>query len=142
MTHKSISDWHRSVYRKNHNKQRLTDEWQKAKAACLKRDKNTCQRCDRKGNKYERPLTAHHIIPRNEGGEDYLDNLIALCDPCHDYVEIHRLKTKVDIMGSYEDEVNFHLENSEDEFSDRRDDESFARPDWHKWVYGGQKRPR
>jgi hypothetical protein len=141
MTHKSIPDWHRFVYRKNYGKRKVTDEWQKVKAACLKRDKNTCKRCDKKGDKYERPITAHHILPRSDGGEDYLENLISLCDPCHDYVEIHELRTRVDIIGSYEDEVNLHLEMSEESDSGLRE-ESFIRPEWHKWVYGGQKRSR
>lgn len=141
MTHKSISDWHR-VYRKNYKKTQYTDDWAKAKVACLKRDKNTCQRCDKKGNNYERHVTAHHIIPRAEEGANDLSNLITLCDPCHDFVEIHDLRTWAEIIGSYEDEVNRSLEASENERTEDRTDEGyhFIRPDWHKYVYGGQRR--
>lgn len=142
MTHNSIPDWRRFVYHKNYKKEKYTDEWAKAKAACLKRDKNICQRCDRKGNS-DRKLTAHHIIPRAEEGPNELSNLITLCDPCHDYVEIHNLRTWAEIIGSYEDEVNLNLEIAEsEELEDRKTDEGyhFIRPEWHKYVYGGQKR--
>jgi hypothetical protein len=141
MTPKSIPDWHRFVYRKNYQKTKYTDEWAKARAACLKRDKNTCQRCDRKGN-HDRKLTAHHLIPRAEDGPNELSNLITLCDPCHDYVEINDLRTWADIMGSYEDEINTRLGMAEDEETQDATDEGyhFIRPEWHKYVYGGQRR--
>lgn len=29
---------------------------------------------------------AHHVLPRGRGGKDTLDNLVALCHPCHTYV--------------------------------------------------------
>jgi HNH endonuclease len=140
MTHRIISDWHK-IYRKNYKKEKFTDEWVKAKAACLKRDKNTCQRCDRKGND-SRSLTAHHRIPRAEDGSDDLSNLITLCNPCHDYVEIRNLRTWAEIIGSYEDEINGNFTDAEKEETEDRTDEGyhFTRPEWHKYVYGGQKR--
>lgn len=144
MTHNSIPDWRRFVYHKNYKKTRYTDEWAKAKAACLKRDKNTCQRCERKANA-DRKVTAHHMIPRAEDGPDNITNLITLCDPCHDYVEIHNLRTWAEIIGSYEDEINLNLENAEtenDESQTKDRDYSFYRPEWHKYVYGGQRRRR
>lgn len=30
------------------------------------------------------PLQAHHRLQREQGGKDRLDNLVALCRPCHD----------------------------------------------------------
>jgi len=147
MTHNSIPDWHPAVYHKNYNKNKYTDEWNKVKAACLKRDKHTCQRCERRGSENRQEglihVTAHHIIPRSDDGGNNLENLITLCDPCHDYVEVHGLKTKVDIIGSYEDEINLGLETAERNHNDEpRTDEGyhFTRPEWHKYVYGGQKR--
>jgi len=41
-----------------------------------------CARCKDKA-----ALTIHHIIPRSIGGEDYPENLIALCFKCHNDVE-------------------------------------------------------
>jgi hypothetical protein len=124
------------VYHKNYKKSKPTDAWLKAKQACLKRNKYTCQRCEKKGPQ-GKGLTAHHIIPRAEDGSDELSNLITLCDPCHDYVEIQNFRTWASIIGSYETESNIDANQST-----RLKDEgySFKRPAWHKYVYGGQRR--
>ena len=47
------------------------------RAAVLERDEN-CQKCMRADG-----LNVHHIISRDEGGTDDLDNLIILCEICH-----------------------------------------------------------
>jgi 5-methylcytosine-specific restriction endonuclease McrA len=132
------TDWHMKVYHKNYKKSKLTDGWFKAKAACLKRDKYTCQRCEMR-NTQGRGLTAHHITPRADDGGDDLTNLITLCDPCHDYVEVHELRTRAAIIGSYEVEFDMSAEQTE-----QPTDEGyhFVRPAWHRWVYGGQKKPQ
>jgi hypothetical protein len=46
---------------------------------CFKRDRGICQLC--MGCKTN--IEAHHIIPLKENGEDILENLITLCEPCH-----------------------------------------------------------
>lgn len=46
------------------------------------RDFNMCQCCYR----YNEALPVHHIIPLFMGGEDVAENMIALCDACHDMV--------------------------------------------------------
>ena len=51
----------------------------------LYRDGHTCKRC--KGKKKDKILNVHHIVSRKAGG-DRPDNLITLCETCHD--EIHR----------------------------------------------------
>jgi len=45
----------------------------------LKRDRFTCQYC----NKSRNPLTIDHIVPRNKGGEDSWENLVAACSKCN-----------------------------------------------------------
>ena len=51
------------------------------------RDGEYCQNRDCK-NKYT-SLTVHHIIPRSQGGSGTNPcNLISLCWPCHDRVEV------------------------------------------------------
>ena len=47
------------------------------KATIRKRDKEKCRVCDRDSDK------VHHIIPNGKATED---NLIVLCDQCHEYV--------------------------------------------------------
>lgn len=37
-----------------------------------------CYFCDEKKN-----IHNHHIIPKNKGGSDELDNILRLCKPCH-----------------------------------------------------------
>lgn len=64
--------------------------WRRVRAAALERDHYLCQDClaaKRRGERIRarRATMVHHILPR----EDYpelelaLDNLISLCDPCH-----------------------------------------------------------
>jgi len=45
---------------------------------------NMCLMCFSKNNY----VSKHHIIPRKYGGENNIENLINLCNNCHDYVEI------------------------------------------------------
>lgn len=96
---------------------------------CLGRDNFTCQRCEKKSRQ---GLQAHHLIPREEGGADDIENLITLCNPCHDFVEIEGLRTKVDIIGSYENAPVKYAKPKRI----KDDDYSFTRPEWHRWVYG------
>jgi 5-methylcytosine-specific restriction endonuclease McrA len=47
-----------------------------------------CQICgDEDGKSYESgvrvELQAHHIVPRSQGGQRKIENLVALCDFCH-----------------------------------------------------------
>jgi 5-methylcytosine-specific restriction endonuclease McrA len=55
-------------------------EWIDARQDCYERDKWTCQDCGAR----DQPLHAHHITPYSAGGEPFdLENLVALCPPCH-----------------------------------------------------------
>lgn len=59
-----------------------------AQEACFNRDGYKCQCCKTKKGK----LNAHHIIYRSNGGADTLDNLITLCEDCHE--KLHRGELK------------------------------------------------
>lgn len=53
-----------------------------------RRDDYTCQRCGLSAHEQEsHTLEVHHITPRSAGGTDETDNLITLCQVCHD--ELH-----------------------------------------------------
>lgn len=52
------------------------------KAFVLSRDGHNCQEC--KGKKKDSRLHVHHIKFRSNGGSDNPDNLITLCESCHD----------------------------------------------------------
>lgn len=69
--------------------------------ATLMRDGYTCTQC---GGRNAR-LDAHHIIYREHGGKDTLDNLITLCKSCHD--KVHKGKLQLDVSGvsGFEDQI-------------------------------------
>jgi len=50
--------------------------------AMLKRDGHFCQECKRNGI-VKQGRIADHIIPREAGGKDHLDNYQTMCDSCH-----------------------------------------------------------
>jgi len=62
-----------------------SEEWARLKAACKARDGYRCRRCGwRAKSRWDRSrLHAHHLIPRDSGGPDRLDNLETLCVDCH-----------------------------------------------------------
>jgi group II intron reverse transcriptase/maturase len=64
--------------------------WTKQRARAMRRDKGTCQHCgiDCK------TMDVHHIIPREQGGTDDLDNLITLCRECHSKTSSYGFKAK------------------------------------------------
>ena len=45
----------------------------------MKRDRFSCQYCEAS----TKPLTVDHILPRERGGLDSWDNLVAACEPCN-----------------------------------------------------------
>lgn len=68
-----------------------TARWKRVRAMCLQRDQGMCQDCMRKfrDGKMEHPNRAtmvHHIIEYRDRPDLALslDNLVSLCDSCHD----------------------------------------------------------
>ena len=68
-----------------------TAAWKRARQAALMRDHGMCRECmDRMragiGVRPNRATMVHHVIPRSERPdlELVLDNLISLCDSCHE----------------------------------------------------------
>lgn len=58
------------------------------KAFVLSRDSHNCQEC--KDKKKVSRLHVHHIKFRSNGGSDNPDNLITLCDICHDKMHVRK----------------------------------------------------
>jgi 5-methylcytosine-specific restriction endonuclease McrA len=119
--------------------------WLRIKLIVFERDNFRCKSCYKKLPKFR--LTAHHIIPRSEGGNDDLDNLITLCHSCHDLIESildenNLPRTKVAIIGFCAHPLETKAAADEErvleheEMLRKIDDE---RPDWHASVYGGRK---
>lgn len=126
--------WQSKVYQKR-LKEKYPDNWPQLRATVLKRDNYRCYRCEKR-NSYGKGLTVHHIIPRDENGPDDIPNLITLCNSCHDYVEVKGLRSKAEIAAS----IELDIEEKPDKPEILRE-ETFIRPDWHAWVYGGARRP-
>jgi hypothetical protein len=57
-------------------------EWQEKRSERLKIDNYTCQRC---GGKHY--LNVHHLSYTNVGNEDIYNDLITLCESCHEKIE-------------------------------------------------------
>jgi 5-methylcytosine-specific restriction endonuclease McrA len=93
-------------------------EWLNLQRQVFERDNFKCKHCKGKSKNYE--LHAHHVIHREHGGEDYIENIITLCKTCH--VEYHRGKIILNIdknvyKGKLDTELsiirkNFNIENS------------------------------
>ena len=63
--------------------------WNTQRKRALQRDRTQCQICgDFPGCPYTK-LHVHHIIHREHGGTDDLENLITLCDLCHACCHLH-----------------------------------------------------
>lgn len=131
---KTKSDnWRETVYMETKEDTTISHEdWLLLKYAVIERDKQKCQRCDRRFKKSV--LSAHHIIARADGGSNDMTNLITLCNPCHDFVE-GRFHTLADIIGSYE-------KKQKDQTRDHEPINEVKRPDWHQFVYGGRRHIR
>ena len=110
-------------------------EYFELRSAIFWRDDFTCLRCDKRFANRKSLLSIHHLVPRSKGGSNDPTNLVTLCNPCHDYVEIYELKSIADIMGS-DDTVVYHDQSIE--FFGTSDK---YRPEWHSWVYGGSPNP-
>lgn len=123
------SDWESRVYHSRVNPESglKRAEWRNLRDEVLLRDRFTCLRCDKKfRNKSQ--LSVHHIIPRANGGANDASNLVTLCHPCHDLVEVNDLRTRAAIMGSLDTDVEIIAHD-------------YAPADWHEWVYGGARNP-
>ena len=92
----------------------------------LRRDNYSCARCDCSQTTCR--LTVHHILPSDEGGGDNVENLIALCIPCHDLVErVGFLRTRELLRSGPAPSPPPKPLAEED--------------DWRTWVYGGARNP-
>ena len=68
-----------------------TTPWDKIREKVLERDNYQCRFCEKTDSdhreEYGAGLDVHHIIPKNDGGKDKLQNLAALCRSCHSTLE-------------------------------------------------------
>ena len=68
--------------------------------ATLMRDLYKCTQCNKKGN-----LDAHHIIWKEHGGKNTIENLITLCKQCHKKIHKGKLKLNVEGVSGFKDKT-------------------------------------
>jgi 5-methylcytosine-specific restriction endonuclease McrA len=93
-----------------------TTQWRKIRQLVINRD-GCCQRCGTEDN-----LSVDHIVPRNLGGNDSLDNLEVLCASCNSSKGgrfFDSAKTPPTLHGSFypknATESHYRLEKDENE---------------------------
>lgn len=141
MNHLQIRDWRKNVYGKTSNEV-TQEDWPEIRLSIIIRDMLTCQRC-KKEFASDGYLSVHHIVPRMDGGSYDPDNLITLCHICHDYVELEEIRTRDAIVDSWDGEPRKTVyKPKKDKPKDTVKHENFDRPEWHSWVYGGERNPK
>jgi len=77
------------------------DGWDATRRRVLERDDQACRFCgvtdEQHRDEHDRGLHAHHIIPKNDGGSDDVDNLITVCCRCHRTLEETHAKALVEL---------------------------------------------
>jgi hypothetical protein len=71
------------------------------RVACLMRDGYQCQQC----SKQHVRLEAHHIVFREHGGKDTLENLLTLCEQCHHRLHQGKITLKVTGVSGHLDQI-------------------------------------
>jgi 5-methylcytosine-specific restriction endonuclease McrA len=68
-----------SVLRLNHYVRVVRNEIPLTKRNVFRRDSNRCQYCGKIGGN----MTADHVVPRSQGGDDTWENLVCACAECN-----------------------------------------------------------
>ena len=80
--------------------------WQQTREDTLDRDDYECQFCGMTNDEHEvehgRGLNAHHILKDREGGRDHPENLITVCEDCHNTLEQTHAKAIAELKRATE----------------------------------------
>lgn len=83
-----------------------TDSWENLRQDVLARDGYECRFCGMTDTQHSEVngagLDVHHIIPREDGGKDEVDNLVALCKSCHNTMETLHGKAMTELQSDSE----------------------------------------
>ena len=94
----------------------LPDDWEHRRECIIERDK-FCQMCG------QEPIdgiifSVHHIVPREDGGTHDYDNLILLCDKCHDIAE-ETLPSRYQILQYFKESPAYAYRKENNNIIDR-----------------------
>ena len=81
----------------------LSGAMESYKVKCFVRDNWHCRSCNNMNN-----LTCHHIIFRSQGGANDLNNVLTLCNSCHDGV--HGKKLLITVIRVMENDCIIRFE--------------------------------
>ena len=99
----------------------------------MQRDRFRCVLCTERFKKTE--LSVHHILARRFGGQDHAENLVTMCNPCHDMVEAQDFECAEHFW-------NFvFIWHGGDELGAAPRPDAYDTSAWRLWVYGGYKNP-
>ena len=86
---KPVYDYPSNRHRSKAGDLRHRNIWKEKSLEIRRRDKGLCRVCLSRGILTTRNLSVHHIIPINEQSDLWLDNdnLITVCNKCHDEAE-------------------------------------------------------
>ncbi len=70
--------------RPNRHQRGYGRDWERKREQALQRDGRICQTHKRAGM-YRMGTHVDHIVPKEQGGSDDLDNLQTLCKACHEH---------------------------------------------------------
>lgn len=125
-------EWQRKVYKLSNENYESLQEYHSICDKVFYRDEFKCHSClltRYKLSRLDKFLTAHHIVPREDNGQTTMNNLITLCNSCHDIIEERGIRTKEEMHGLLSDDKrHWHRE------------ETYGKR-WQEWVYGGRKKP-
>lgn len=92
--------------------QKQNESWEAIRQRVLDRDGHACRFCDMTDTEHQEQhdqgLHAHHVLPRDAGGEDHPNNLVTVCTACHRTIEsVHAdaVEQHAD-SGMSEEEIN------------------------------------
>lgn len=79
---------------------RYPPDWEARRRSVYQRDEYTCQRCGERSGPHNPNsgvrLHAHHQTPLGNGGSNHPNNLVTLCEACHNAVHDHDITATMD----------------------------------------------
>jgi len=99
-------------------KSNYPSDWAELSKRTKERDNWICQKCGAQGGSHGNTrLEAHHMKPKSRGGKDVLNNLITICNSCHENEHGHAIPSgggfnKNSFQGRSEDSIDNHFSAS------------------------------
>lgn len=92
-------------------------QWQ----AIIAAKSGPCRACERFGNGHvPSRLHLHHVVRREDGGDDYADNIIPLCETHHEWIHHRHLATCAEVLASLTDaEYAYMIERGGENYPER-----------------------